>query len=559
MPYFGVIDNPVRWAVIAGIALFPVTIAIAWFFEHPWHNYTGRRIFVDVMVIGIVAVAAGTWVWRNLPEDILSRTSIVVLPFSIQEGDSVGQTVSRALAYEVISLLMKSRSIDVIGYESATSPALSGLNKSQLSSRLNVEHLLTGTVYVNGDQMQISATLEDTAGNVLWRGDLDENLDDLFQAEEKLAAGVKATLGAGDETVSIETLAAKRCEMPTESDVLERYYTARHFLELRGEGHLDELRESIAIFEALIEERPDFAEAMSGLSWAYWVQPTYDRETSYDENMPKAKKLAANAYKICDQLGEAMILIPNEHDHENGLIGATQQFEAAIAMQPDKTEIQNKYARHLGEVGRVSDGRHMARKTYETNPLSIRSIKNYAGALQYTEIPEKMDEAASLYDLARELGSNVPNFAIGHKKQIACRRDIDCMISNDLLWDPLLPYVDTLRIAFREPENEEMAAESLAAARSVLKELPFTVNFFNATACWYDHLTPVFFDAWEAVEHESQWFAPNVWLPNCGNVWQSDEFKIWADEQGLVEYWQTIAWPDYCQPDGDSFVCKDPD
>ncbi len=128
LPYFGISDNPVRWAVIAGIALFPLTIIIAWFFEHPWHRYTGRRVFVDLVIIAIIAVLAGTWVSRNLPEVTLNRTSIVVLPFSIQAGDSTGQTVARAMAYEVISLLMKTRSIDVIGYESATSPVLAGLS-----------------------------------------------------------------------------------------------------------------------------------------------------------------------------------------------------------------------------------------------------------------------------------------------------------------------------------------------------------------------------------------------------------------------------------------------
>ncbi len=191
------------------------------------------------------------------------------------------------------------------------------------------------------------------------------------------------------------------------------------------------------------------------------------------------------------------------------------------------------------------------------NPLSVRSIKNYAGALQYTEKMENVEEAISLYDLARELGSNVPNFAAWHKLQIACSTDFECWLSNDLVFGALMPFVDQLRVIYREPENEEQVAESIAAARSVLKELPFTINWFNGTACTFDHLTPLFFDAWNAVEHPSQWYGPNVWLPTCGNVWETDDFKAWADEQGLVEYWRRFGWPDYCQPEGDSFVCKE--
>ncbi len=130
------------------------------------------------------------------------------------------------------------------------------------------------------------------------------------------------------------------------------------------------------------------------------------------------------------------------------------------------------------------------------------------------------------------------------------------MIDNDLVPGPLLEYLDELRIAHRIPENEEQLAESIAVAQHVLAETGY-INWFNGTACMFDHLTPLFFDAWDAVEHESDWYSPNVWLPTCGNVWSTDQFKVWADEQGLVEYWRRFGWPDYCKPEGDSFACAE--
>lgn len=556
LPYFGIIDDPVRWTVIAGIALFPVTITIAWFFEHPWHRHTNRRVFVDVVVIGIIAIAAGSWVWRNLPEGMLQRTSIVVLPFSIQADDSLARTVSRALAYEIIGLLDRSRSIDVIRYESATSSLLAGLSRFEISSRLNVEHVLTGTVRMNDDQMQIRATLEDKLGKVLWRGNLDEDLDNMFKAQEELAAGVADVLGSGDDVISIETLAAQRCEMPKDPEALERYYTARHFLELRGDNLEHKPQESIDLFEGLLAEYPNFAEAMSGLAWAYWVQPTYDRNATYEENMPKAKALASRAFAICDRLGESMLLLPNQYDHENSWIGGEQQFLAIIEMQPGKNEMYNKYTRHLREAGRLTEARRVARNVYEMNPLSVHSVKIYAVVMQYMGIESDLDKAIELYDLQAELGSGTPNFARWQKGANSCGQDIECMIDNDLVPGPLLEYLDEMRIAYRIPESEAQVAESIAAARYVLAETEF-INWFNAGACMFDHLTPLFFDAWDAAQHEANWYGPNVWLPTCGNVWSTDQFKVWADDQGLVEYWRMFGWPDYCKPDGDSFACEE--
>ena len=98
LPYVGVVDEPVRWALIAGVALFPVTLVVAWFFEHPWHRYTGGRVALDAVVILVVVVSAGIWVIRNLPEVVHTRTSIVILPFE-HSGGETGEALSRALAY----------------------------------------------------------------------------------------------------------------------------------------------------------------------------------------------------------------------------------------------------------------------------------------------------------------------------------------------------------------------------------------------------------------------------------------------------------------------------
>ena len=81
LPYIGVVDEPVRWALVAGVALFPITLIAAWFLEHPWHRFTSGRLAVDFIVIAAIAVVAGTWVMRNLPQVIHTRTSIVILPF----------------------------------------------------------------------------------------------------------------------------------------------------------------------------------------------------------------------------------------------------------------------------------------------------------------------------------------------------------------------------------------------------------------------------------------------------------------------------------------------
>lgn len=553
-PYIGIIENPARWAVIAGVALFPVTLVVAWFFEHPWHQGRGGRLMLDGLLIALVSVAAAAWVWRNLPEHLLNRTSIVVLPFQNLDSNLLGNTVSRALTFEINSLLMRSRAMDVVGYETANSELLEGLSLPAVAAELDVLHILTGTVQVAGEVMRVSARLEDDAGNILWQENLSGELAELFSLQEEIAANVAGRLGTGDDTVSIEALAAQRCDMPLEPDALERYYTARHFIESRtaSEQSVAQQHEAVALYEGLMEAYPGFAQARSGLAWALMHLTVYDeRNADRRANESRAHDLAQQAYDLCPTLGEALVILPNEADHPNYWINQEQQWELWIELQPEATESWQKYTRHLREVGRISDARRMAEHNYALNPLSVRSIKALASIY---ENERRFDEAVALADRAAELGNTGPNFARQSQAIRACQEDLECMLEN--LPPPFRPWKDDLRTVYREPNTPEEAQESIDAAMELFRQQPMSLNWFNGASCHRDHLTPLFFQLWDAArEKELFWFWPNVWQPECGNVWNAPEFATFVEEAELVEYWRARGWPDACKPDGDGFTC----
>ena len=111
---------------------------------------------------------------------------------------------------------------------------------------------------------------------------------------------------------------------------------------------------------------------------------------------------------------------------------------------------------------------------------------------------------------------------------------------------------------FSEPDDDRGTQASIDAAMALLADVPFLVNLFNATACKYDHLTPLFFEVWDfANANDIYWYWPNTWNPACGNVWAAPEFPAFAESAGYLEYRQTVVWPDACKPEGESFVCAD--
>lgn len=555
LPYIGVVENPVRWAIVAGVALFPVTLIVSWFVEHPWKKYTRSRVAIDAAVIIVLAVTAGTWAIRNAPQVIHTKTSIAILPFE-HSGDPLEQSVSRALAYEINSLLMKSKSIDVIGFESATSPVLAGMGSMAVAERLSVAHVLSGEVSVRDSLMRISLRLLDDAGTALWESVIEENLDNLFSVQEAIATSIEARLGAGEDVVPVKTVAANRCWMPTDPQALEKYYTARYYVELRTESETSrqQMRDAISVYEDLVEAYPKFADAKSGLAWAIMHQSIYDPQGAMPEPArgARVRALAESALADCPTLGEAMHILPNEYDHPNPWIGSHQQLTAFLEMQPDRAEYYQRLARHYRNSGLTHRAAEVAERNYAMNPLSPKALRILAAVYQYQR---RFDEAIELADLAADLGHTGPSFARMAKQMAACSEDLECRLEN--LPPPFVPIKDELRKIYTPPNDDEGARAAIDLALSLYEQQPDgLVNWFTGSSCGAEHLTPLFFELWERNKTiQAFWFWPNVWLEDCGNVWAAPEFEAFVEEAGLVEYWREVGWPAMCRPEGDGFQC----
>jgi len=553
LPYLGIVDQPVRWALAVSVTTFPVTLLLAWLADQPWTRVSATRVTAEIVVIALIAVIAGLWVRDNLPEAARTKTNIVILPFT-HSGAAADQGLSRALAYEVMSLLTRSRSIDVIGFESSSSSTLEGLGTVAVAERLNVVNVLSGSVSSSGEQMRIQLQLLNAAGEALWESVIEDSVSNLFSVQERIATEVESRLGAGTESIPVATVAAERCWMPTDPASLEKYYTARYYIEMRTDSPESQrqIAEAIKFYNDLIAEYPEFSEAYAGLAWAGLYQSNYDPENAVENPFEEGVRLAEIALEYCPTLGEAMHILPNEYDHENPWIGQHQQLTAFIEMEPHKSENYQRLARHYNDTGLREKSINVAERNVALNPLSVRSIKELASAYLHHG---RYAESSDLFERAIELGSTSPNFALQNQKAVSCRDDIDCRLEN--LPEPFMPFADELRLVYREPANVREAQESIDLAMSLFESNPHMwTNWFNYAACKAEHLTPLFFRVWEGSNaNETFWYWPNMWNIGCDAIWSSPDFHRLVEEVGLVEYWREVGWPEACQPEGEGFAC----
>jgi TolB-like protein len=556
LSYVAPLDNAVRWILVCGVAMFPVTVLAAWLTEQPWRQCATPMLVAEIGAMVMVVVIAAMWTVNNVPQVSESIPTVAILPFSSSDT-TTDRAISHALVQEIGSLLMKSRSIDVIAQESSASAYLEGLDVPSTASELDAGFLILGDVRTAGDLMELKIRLVDAFGEPLWSESGTRNLAELFDVQEHVASMVQQTLVDVGSARLVSDVAANYCPMPVDPEALLNFYTARYYVELRGfnDEAPQKLSDAISIYQQLIDAYPEFAEAYTGLGMAYAYQWTYDRENAKSDWQTAAAELASRALEYCPTLGEAIYLLPDDGEERNFWVWQYRTLSQMIDLEPQKTEYLQRLARHYLSTGLHERSVATAERNYALNPLSVRSIRELAFSYFQTG---RIEESAELFDRAIELGSRTPNEARRFLQEKQCGDDIDCRIAT--FYAPFSEAANQLRVVYRQPANEDEARESILTAMNILDSDPDNwMNWLNDAACEFDHLIPLFFELLDYSRRSGiYWHWPNVWDVRCDNVWAAPGFADAVREAGFVNYWRVAGWPAMCREEGDEVICGDP-
>jgi len=176
--------------------------------------------------------------------------SILVLPFLNLSADSGQEYFADGIAEEILNLLAKIEELRVISRSTSWTFKGKDIDVEETRDRLDVSHILEGSVRKNGNQVRVTAQLIDARTNRhLWSETYDRTLDDIFAIQDDVAARVVGQL---------------RLELadgpPTSDQISPRAY------ELYLEGHY--LTQTVDTPEA-------YAEAVELLSAAVEIEPAY--------------------------------------------------------------------------------------------------------------------------------------------------------------------------------------------------------------------------------------------------------------------------------------------
>jgi adenylate cyclase len=392
---------------------------------------------VAASLLLLAALAAFFWNGRNPPVAIAAvntHPSIAVLPF-VDMSDTQDQVhFAEGLSEEVLNVLAHADNLRVIARTSSFSFRGENVDIRTIAQRLEVSHVLEGSVRKSGDRLRITAQLIDASNSAhVWSDTYDRDMHDILGVQQEIAAAV-----AGALRVKLAHEGPRRAETSS-TEAYEHYLQGRHLFNRRSAG---DLLQAKTHFDAALRIDPGYARAWSALAGVYFV-------TRYENiELPDALEnwghAAERATTLDPQLAEGHVRAAQYYSHVHEIEKAHAELARAAALDPQEPMVLSIAMTDAIDDGRMEDAVALQRRIVAIDPLSASQRGNLGCLLimidQFTEAQAELERALELSPAA------VPT-------EIAIS---DALILQGRI-DEALRVIDHMPEGFRRDERRAMA------------------------------------------------------------------------------------------------------
>ena len=314
------------------------------------------------------------------PVDV--KPSIAVLPFANMSADKENEHFSDGLAEEIINVLAHVPGLKVAGRTSSFFFREKDVEFAEIGRRLNVDHILEGSVRKAGNRIRVTAQLITVAdGFHLWSERYDRGMTDVFAIQDEIAESIAAALRI---RLSPEATTLRR-HMPN-LRAYEAYHKAR-------EHWFKPTPESLALvkqfLEHAIELDPEFA-LPYGLLGGHYTMLSGMGIRPAREVIPLAKAAEQQALRVDPTLPEAHALLgvcAGTYDYDWS--EAERHWRSAMAREPVSRDIRFWYGNHyLLPIGRPLEAVEAMAWGLQEDPLNLLYRHHFAVGLRHAGRPE---------------------------------------------------------------------------------------------------------------------------------------------------------------------------
>ncbi len=359
------------------------------------------QLIIGTLLCLVIFVLTYQWVDLAPPEK--SVPSIAVMPFNDLSQDKINRHLAEGMSDMVIHQLSRIDNLNVTARTSSFAIASQGLTVRQIADSLSINHLLEGSIQVNGNKIRVLTRLIDTqTEQEIWSDSFDRNLQDLFPVQDDIAASVVSAL--------------KGTVLPHNHQTYEPEYEA---FELVLKGQLERNKMTTNGFDKAAEYfrlaiEKDEAYPLPYILLAKTLKTQFDTD-SYTHSYPSAEKrrfleeakaLLEVALDLNPTSGDARSLKGKMLLADGKIAQAGVELAKAIEFEPNNAEAIGEYAAWLQKQNRLDEAVLRARRAVSLDPKSSRLQQILA---QNLWISGRSEEALSVIELNAKNHPTVAN------------------------------------------------------------------------------------------------------------------------------------------------------
>jgi len=439
-PPFEIPNWAERLVILAIIIGFPIALILAWLFDFTRHGIIRTEELSSEALVEISPQANST------------EKSIAVLPFKDLSLAKDHAYFSEGIAEELLGALAKVDGLRVAARRSSFWFKDKEAELSEIAAKLNVEHVLEGSVRRDGNLVRITAELIGARdGFTIWSETYEREMHGIFALQDEITRSIVHTLKL--------KLAILPLPLSRSTDAYEDYLQGLFYSDKSTE---EALRRSLEFFERALGKDPQFSRAWTGIakSWL-WLADAYVPPV---EAYPKARDAAVRALQLNDEEAEAHVYLAEaKRILDWDLDGAEAEFNRAVEIDPNSTPSNYFIAALHAARGNRDQALTYLQRTSKIDPASLW-VSNFACELyRYFGLN---DEAIAAGERALQLD---PTFmAYGEPALAALYREMGQLDKAIALYEKARSLIGWpgfgLAITFARMNRPEEARETLAAA-----------------------------------------------------------------------------------------------
>ncbi len=371
-----------RLAILAILLGFPIALILAWIYDFTRH--------------GIVRTSDAEPKVRTEGAEPPSSTerSIAVLPFNDLSPGKDHDYFSDGIAEELLGALAKVDGLRVAARRSSFWFKDKQAELGEIASKLNVGHVLEGSVRRDGNRVRVTAELIDASdGFTLWSETYEREMHGIFALQDEITHSIVDAL-----KLNLDISAPPA---PHNTEAYDAYLQGLFYSDKSTE---DELRKSLEFFQNALAIDPKFSRAWTGIAKTWlWLADSYVPPL---EAYPKVRDAAVRALELDDGEAEAHVyLAETKRILDWDLDGAEAEFNRAVEIDPNSTPSNYFIAALHAARGNRDKALEYLQRTSKIDPASLW-VSNFACELyRYFGL---YDEATAAGERALQLD---PTFA----------------------------------------------------------------------------------------------------------------------------------------------------